>query len=175
MNLIGRARGFAAAIAAIGSLGTGCTSPKPTAKVEPTPVPVVMPAPIPPPAPAEPLAIVRPRPAADASDNMATNILEWDALAKEYQLKVGETNAPFTFHLTNVSAAPVLIYDTSTTCDCTLVQLPSKPWTLAPGAKGTIQATLDLHGWTMAVTNYVIVFTSKGNRLLTVKGIPAKE
>lgn len=156
---------------------TGCTSSKPVAKVEPTPAPAVIPAPIPPPAPAPaaPLAVVRPRPAADAADNMASNILAWDAVTKEYQAKAGETNAPFTFHLTNVSAGPVLIYDTSTTCECTLAQLPSRPWTLAPGAAGTIHATLDLRGRTGTVTNYVIVFTSKGNRLLTVKGIPAKE
>ena len=105
---------------------------------------------------------------------MATNILVWDAVTKDYQVPAGETNAPFTFHLKNVSAGPVTIYDTSTTCECTLAQLPSKPWTLVPGAEGVIQATLDLHGRTEAVTSYVIVFTSKGNRLLTVKGIPAR-
>jgi hypothetical protein len=100
---------------------------------------------------------------------MASNILAWDAVAKEYQGRPGETNAPFTFSLTNISPERVMIYDTSTTCDCTVAQLPSKPWTLAPGGGGQIHATLDLRGKTGAVTNYVIVFTSKGNRLLTVK------
>lgn len=152
----------------------GCISPQPPpAKSEPPAVPSV--AVVPPPAmnPA-PLQVSRPRPAADASDNMAANILEWDAVARSYQAAAGETNASFTFRLTNVSPERVLIYDTSTTCDCTVAQLPSKPWTLAPGAGGEIRATLDLQGRTGAVTNYVIVFTSKGNRLLTVTGIPAR-
>src|ERR1019366_5042827 len=121
-----------------------------------------------------PPMVSHPRPPTAASDNMASNILAWDAVTKETQASVGATNATFTFHLKNVSAAPLTIYDTSTTCDCTLAQLPSKPWTLAPGADGMIHATLDLHGRTSPVTNYVIVFTSKGNRLLTVTGIPAK-
>ena len=121
------------------------------------------------------MPVSHPRPPADAAANMAANILTWDAVAKEYQARSGETNAPFTFSLTNASPERVMIYDTSTTCDCTVAQLPSKPWTLAPGAGGQIHASLDLRNRTEAVTNYVIVFTSKGNRLLTVKGIPAKE
>ena len=101
---------------------------------------------------------------------MAANILAWDSVAKTYAAKAGETNAPYTFTVTNVSTEQVMIYDTSTTCDCTVAQLPSKPWTLAPGVGGQIRATLDLRNRTTeAVTNYVIVFTSKGNRLLTVK------
>ena len=146
----------------------GCTSSKPQPrKAETNPVPVSTPPP--PPTNAWPVQISKPRPAADGSDNMASNILAWDAVAKEYQARPGETNASFTFSLTNISPERVMIYDTSTTCDCTVAQLPSKPWTLAPGGGGQIHATLDLRGKTGAVTNYVIVFTSKGNRLLTVK------
>jgi Protein of unknown function (DUF1573) len=148
----------------------GCTSSKPQpGMVETNPVPVAMPPPTPPPTNAWPVQISKPRPPADASDNMTSNILAWDAVAKEYQARPGETNAPFTFSLTNISPERVIIYDTSTTCDCTVAQLPSKPWTLAPGVGGQIHATLDLRGKIGAVTNYVIVFTSKGNRLLTVK------
>jgi hypothetical protein len=138
---------------------------------------LVEPAPTLPPPPAVtnqlPIAISRPRPPEDASNNMAPNILAWDALTKVYQARSGETNAPFAFSLTNVSSERVLIYDTSTTCECTVAKLPARPWALAPGDVGQISATLDLHGRTDPVTNYVIVFTSKGNRLLTVKGIPA--
>ncbi len=112
--------------------------------------------------------VSRPRPAADASDNMATNILAWDGVIKHYQAGAGETNAPFTFSLTNVSPERLIIYDTSTTCDCTVAQLPAKPWLLESGAGGLIRATLDLRNRTTGATNFVIVFTSKGNRLLTV-------
>lgn len=149
----------------------GCTNSKPKpSKSAATPAPVTLPAPNPPPVEAAiPPAISRPRPPADASDNMAANILAWDSVAKEYRAQRGQTNAPFTFMVTNVSPEQVLIYDTSTTCDCTVAQLPAKPWSLAPGNSGEIRASLDLRGRTETVTNYVIVFTSKGNRLLTVK------
>jgi hypothetical protein len=64
-----------------------------------------------------------------------------------------------------------MIYDTSTTCDCTVAKLPSTPWPVAPGKSGKIQATIDLKGRTGTVTNYVIVFTSKGNKMLTLQAI----
>ena len=156
-------------LAAVGlSVGlAGCTASKPQPhQVEVPPPQVSIPAP--PPMLMEPVPVSHPRPPADAADNMATNILVWDAVTKHHQAGVGETNAPFTFRLTNVSPEPVMIYDTSTTCDCTVAQLPARPWTLAPGAGGQIHATLDLRNRTGGVTNYVIVFTSKGNRLLTV-------
>ncbi|MFO1487751.1 MAG: DUF1573 domain-containing protein [Verrucomicrobiota bacterium] len=151
----------------------GCTGPKSKPVVVEKPAPVAPPVANTPPVEPAPLPVVRPRPAADASDNMADHILQWDSVTKTYNAAVGQTNAPFTFAVTNVSAERVLIYDISTTCECTLAQLPSRPWPLAPGNGGVIQATLDLSGRTGAVTNYLIVFTSKGNRLLTVRGVPA--
>jgi len=165
---------FAAAIVCPLLFLTGCKSPEPVqSKVEPA-FPTI-PTPPPPPAPPAtnqwPLAIFHPRPPGDAADNMAPDILTWDAVEKEYPAKAGETNAPFTFKLTNVSSERVMIYDTSTTCECTVAQLPSKPWTIPPGGNGQLQANLDVRGRTGAVTNYIIVFTSKGNRLLTVKAV----
>ncbi len=148
----------------------GCNSSKPA----PVPAPVVPQVFVPvPPAPTVvvPAPVSRPRPAADASDNMAANILAWDAVTKKYPARPGETNASFTFSLTNMSPEVVMIYDTSTTCECTVAQLPARPWTLPPGAGGQIHASLDLRNRTTDVTNYVIVFTSKGNRLLTVAAI----
>ncbi len=112
--------------------------------------------------------VSHPAPPADAADNMAQNILVWDSVSKEYRAKAGEEEAHFTFNLANVSSEPIILYDTSTTCDCTVAQLPSSPWRIPPGGSGQIQATLDLHGKTGSVTNYIIVFTNKGNRMLTV-------
>ena len=170
-------RGIIFHLAGIGAVAfiAGCAHPKPqppkTADVTP---PIEMPAPAPAPTNNPALPLSHPRPPADAADNMAANILKWDAVAQEYQARPGETNAPFTFSLTNISTERVMIFDVSTTCDCTVAQLPAKPWTLAPGAGGQIHASLDMRNRTDAMTNYVIVFTSKGNRLLTVKGVPAK-
>jgi len=107
----------------------------------------------------------------DSGDNMASNILVWDATEKTYHVQAGELNAPFTFNLTNVSSGPLMIYDTSTTCDCTVASLPSKPWALPSGGAGQLNATMNLRNKTGTVTNQIIVFTSKGNRRLTVKAI----
>lgn len=109
----------------------------------------------------------------DSGDNMAPNILAWDATSREYHAKPGETNAPFTFSLTNVSSGPVVIYDTATTCDCTVANLPSKPWTVPSGGTGQIEATIDLRRKTGVVTNSIVVFTSQGNRRLNVKAFVA--
>src|SRR5437773_8239977 len=51
--------------------------------------------------------------------------LKADADLKEYTAKAGETNAHFTFNLTNVSSAPVLISFVRTSCGCTAASLPS--------------------------------------------------
>jgi hypothetical protein len=102
---------------------------------------------------------------------MGPRILAWDAVSKVYRAKPGELSAPFTFNLTNVSSEPVIIYDTSTSCDCTVASLPSKPWTLASGAGGKIEASIDLSNKGGAVTNSIIVFTSQGNRRLWVKAM----
>jgi hypothetical protein len=137
-----------------------------------TPVPKVAPAtPAVPPASetnAPPPLITLPP---DSGDTMASNILAWDATEKVYRARPGELKAPFTFNLTNLSSGPVVIYDTSTTCDCTVASLPSKPWTLPSGASGKIEATIDLQNKTGTVTNSIIVFTSRGNRRLKVKAV----
>ena len=111
----------------------------------------------------------------DSGDNMKPNILAWDATEKTYRVQPGELRAPFTFSLTNISPGPVVIYDTSTTCDCTVASLPSKPWIVQSGGTGQIQASVDLHKKSGMVTNSVIVFTSQGNRRLKVKAILPNE
>jgi hypothetical protein len=105
----------------------------------------------------------------DTGDTMAPNILAWDATSKEYHAKPGEMSAPFTFSLTNVSSRPVVIYETSTSCDCTVASLPSQPWTVPSGGTGKIEASINLSNKVGIVTNWVIVFTSQGNRRLNVR------
>ena len=107
----------------------------------------------------------------DSGDSMAPHILTWDATAKTYHAKRGEMLAPFTFSFTNVSHGSVVIYDTSTSCDCTVASLPTKPWTIPSGGSGQVEASIDLSNKVGIVTNYVIVFTSQGNRRLSVEAI----
>lgn len=102
---------------------------------------------------------------------MEANILTWDATSKEYLAKPGDSIAPFKFSLTNVSPRQVVIYSTETSCDCTVAKLPSQPWIVPAGGTGTIEASINLAGKTGIVTNYVIIFTSQGNRRLNVKAI----
>ncbi|HWC60465.1 MAG TPA: DUF1573 domain-containing protein [Verrucomicrobiae bacterium] len=119
-----------------------------------------------------PSAPVKPLP--DTGDSMAPNILAWDSLSKDYHAKPGEMKAPFSFSLTNVSSKPIVIYDTSTSCDCTVAHLPSNPWTIPSGGSGKIEASINLSNKVGIVTNSVIVYTSKGNRRLYVKAFTAE-
>jgi hypothetical protein len=99
------------------------------------------------------------------------SILAWDAKAKTYHAKAGEESASFTFNVTNVSPAEVVIEDTSTSCGCTVAELPADPWKLTPGAHGQIYVTMDFNGLIGDVTKEVMVITSKGNEVLTVECI----
>jgi len=157
-----------APVVTIWALFTGCKTPQP-ASAPATPI-----APVPTNATSSEIltngpALPSPTLPVDSGDNMAANILAWDATSKEYHAKAGETNAPFTFSLTNVSSGPVVIYDTATTCDCTVASLPSKPWTVPSGGTGQIEASIDLRRKSGVVTNSIVVFTSQGNRRLNVK------
>jgi len=111
------------------------------------------------------------KPLPDTGDTMAPNILAWDSVSKEYHAKPGEMSAPFSFSLTNVSSGPVVIYDTSTSCDCTVAHLPSKPWRIPSGGTGTIGASINLSNKVGIATNSVIIYTSKGNRRLFVTAV----
>ncbi|MEY2465543.1 MAG: hypothetical protein QOD03_64 [Verrucomicrobiota bacterium] len=158
---------FAIASICLVTFFSGCKTPQPEktqAAVIPPP-PAALPS-----APTNAILVPasKPRPPAESADNIASNILAWDAVSKTSRAEPGEDKAEFVFSMTNVSPQLVMIYDTSTTCDCTVAKLPSTPWPVAPGKSGQIQATIDLKGRIGAVTNYVIVFTSKGNKMLTL-------
>lgn len=157
----------AAATALSLALLAGCkTSAK---KVEPAP-PAVVSVPQTNTTPPPP-QVTQPMLPPDSGDNMTSNILAWDAIEKEYRVQPGDKRAPFTFNLTNVSPQSVTIYDTSTTCDCTVAKLPAKPWTIPSGGSGQMQASMNLSNKTHTATIDVIVFTSQGNRRLKVKAL----
>jgi hypothetical protein len=94
--------------------------------------------------------------------------LVFDAESKEYNAKPGEVSAPFVFNLTNVSAHEVIITNVTTSCGCTVAQLPSQPWHLAPGANGEIKATMNLVGKMGHVTKQLTVNSSVGTKALLV-------
>ena len=99
-----------------------------------------------------------------------------DADLKEYTAKPGETNAPFTFTLTNISSADVTVNEVHTSCGCTVAKLPSQPWILAPGTNGQIHVSVDLRGKRGQVTKLVYVTGATGSKTLTVRvNIPEAE
>jgi mono/diheme cytochrome c family protein len=92
-----------------------------------------------------------------------------DCDLKEYTAKPGETNALFTFTLTNTSPADVTVNEVHTSCGCTVAKLPSQPWILTPGTSGQIHVTVDLRGKRGQITKLVYVNGATGNKTLTVK------
>jgi len=156
-----------AAVTAVFSLAllAGCKTNKPEPASGPVPAPAITMRPTAPPV----------AKSEDSGDTMAPKILAWDATRKEYRAKPGEMSAPFSFSLTNVSSGTVMIYNTETTCECTVASLPSKPWTLPSGGSGTIQASINLSNKVGTVTNSFVVFTSQGNRRLTLKVFVAEK
>lgn len=72
--------------------------------------------------------------------------LQLDAVRKEQTLKPGEESCVFTFAVKNISKADLVINQVRTSCGCTIAQLPSQPWKLAPGASGNITLTVDVRG-----------------------------
>ena len=96
------------------------------------------------------------------------NPLVWDAVEKTIEAKPGEGAAEFTFRVTNEGARAVTIQDTQTSCGCTVAELPSKPWTLAPGAGGVMRVTVDFTGKEGWVPKSVTVVSSEGAQTLYV-------
>ena len=92
-----------------------------------------------------------------------------DAELKEYTAKPGETNANFTFTLSNRSADPVTVSEVKTSCGCTVARLPRTPWVLAPGTNGELHVSVDLHGKRGQLTKLVYVNGPTGTKTLTVK------
>ena len=95
--------------------------------------------------------------------------LTWDADSKEYALKAGETSATYTFNATNVSTAEISITALRTSCGCTVAQLPTTPYKLAPGSNVAINVTMDLSNKQGLITKSVNVETSVGGKTLLVR------
>ncbi len=106
--------------------------------------------------------------------NAAVEALVFDSIAKEQTAKSGDTEAYFTFSLTNLSTGPVLINWVRTSCGCTIAELPTTPWRIPAGSNGTFGVTVDLRGKYGVFTKLVTLDTSQGQKILSVKmNLPA--
>src|SRR5215468_863709 len=104
-----------------------------------------------------------------AASQIPDSILSWDAPEKDHTAKLGEAEALFTFNVTNVSKENVTIQSVSTSCGCTVAQLPSNPWILAPGSNGQLHATMNLAGKIGNITKTLTIHSDKGERMLMVR------
>ena len=111
------------------------------------------------------------QPALSCLGQTAATPLAWDAPARAKTLAAGETSVRFVFAMTNVSAAEVALQRVTTSCGCTVAQLPSLPWRLAPGEQGDLKFTMDLRGRRGSITKTATVFTSSGASVLTMTAI----
>jgi mono/diheme cytochrome c family protein len=108
-------------------------------------------------------------PALPIQSTADTNALVWDATLKSYQAKPGEATVPFTFWLTNISSTDILVNRASTSCGCTVAQLPSQPWRIPAGGDGPIRVTMSLVGKIGLISKGVTIETSVGIQQLTVR------
>jgi hypothetical protein len=112
------------------------------------------------------MRVLAAEPPAGAPESTA---LRWDADSREYALKPGETTAPFTFVVTNVSNADVTITRLHATCGCTAAKLPSMPYTLGAGSNVAINVEMQLAGKFGLIQKSVMVETSAGAKSLVVR------
>ena len=96
------------------------------------------------------------------------NPLVWDAMEKTLEVKPGGDKATFEFNVTNTSDAPVEIRQIQPSCGCTVASMPSTPWILEAGAKGSFSAVLDYEGKTGKVSKLLHVYSTAGVQALSV-------
>lgn len=110
-----------------------------------------------------------PRPRYTPPAQLPDSVLAWDETAKEYTARPGDLAAPFSFALTNVSDAEVTINWVRPSCGCTVAKLPPTPWKIAPNESGLIELSVDLKGKHGTLSKYVVVNTSRGQKILNIK------
>jgi hypothetical protein len=107
------------------------------------------------------------------ADSSAPEALKWDAESKQHTPKAGETIAAYQFTATNTSKQEVSINALRTSCGCTVAQLPTTPYKVAPGSNVTISVSLDFAGKQGQITKAVTVESSSGSKtLLVVANLP---
>ena len=96
--------------------------------------------------------------------------LQFDAEDKTDTVTNGTEQAHFTFSVTNISTEEVTINYIIGSCHCTVAQLPSQPWKLAPKEVGQFSATMDLAGSPPNSSKFktLTVNSDKGQKVLNV-------
>ena len=74
--------------------------------------------------------------------------LAWSSTNQTNIAHEGDVSTRFTFKVRNVSGREVVIDDLKPSCGCTVAQMPSQPWRLAPKQSGQFEALVDMRGKT---------------------------
>jgi cytochrome c553 len=112
---------------------------------------------------------VRPPTLRPAIHNTVDQELAWDSVLKEFTAKAGDTEAQFSFGVTNIGKSNVVINWVRPSCGCTVAKLPPTPWTLQPGETGQMDFTLDLKGKRGTLFKYISIDTSHGQKMLNIR------
>lgn len=94
--------------------------------------------------------------------------LLWDSPNQNYTIKPGEITAHFTFTVSNVSSAEIIIDDVKPSCGCTVAQVPAKPWHLTPNEKSKMEVLVDLRGKTGVLFKEINILSTSAPKMLTI-------
>lgn len=89
-------------------------------------------------------------------------------MEKRVEAKAEGGEASFEFNVTNKSAEPVEVLHIAPSCGCTVAEMPSTPWIIAPGAKGAFTAVVDYRGKQGTFSKTLVVESKAGSQTLTV-------
>ncbi len=108
-------------------------------------------------------------PPPQASPQLAPGILKWDRELYETTVRLGAAQAAFAIVATNISNAPIVISNVQVPSGCTVTKAVEMPGTLASGAKGTFEVTMDLTGMRGSVGKILTVTTDRGDCALEIR------
>jgi cytochrome c553 len=94
--------------------------------------------------------------------------LVWDATEKTLTVKPDGESAQFQFNVVNKSGEPVEVLRIEPSCGCTVAELPSQPWILAPGAEGAFTAAVDYRGKLGQFSKAIHIHSTAGSQVLHV-------
>ena len=105
-----------------------------------------------------------------ASSAALTNLV----FDKETQIsygKLGDTQASFTFQITNVSDVAVHILEIPPSCSCTHAELPRTPWIIQPHTNEALHVTMALNRLQSESSKYLTIRSTNGTKQIWVKSI----
>ena len=119
-------------------------------------------------------AVAPPTPPPDLQLIPPPGPLTWDPPSQYHTATNGEVGARFTFKVVNNTSAEVVITDVSTSCGCTVAQMPSNPWRLTPHETNKLEAVVDLRDKTGVLSppgviyKHIYVTSTNGTNDLTI-------